>query len=47
MVGENVKFDEEDWFSKCQEPPIEFNEGEKFAVPKADLQKMEKSDSDQ
>jgi hypothetical protein len=42
-----MKFDEDGWCSKSQEPPMEIKEGEKLVVPNFDLKLKEKSDSDQ
>jgi hypothetical protein len=33
LVNNDVKFDEDRWFSKSYKPPIEIVEGEKLVVP--------------
>jgi hypothetical protein len=46
VVSQDVKFDEDGWSSKSQ-PPTKVEKGEKLVVPKVDLQKEKKSDSNQ
>lgn len=47
VVSRDAKFDKDEWSSKSQGPPVVTKEVEELVAPKADLQKSEKSDSDQ
>jgi hypothetical protein len=47
VVSRDVKFVEDGWSSKSQEPSTKTEEGEKVVVPLVDLKEQEKSDLDQ